>query len=197
MKTHEIGIGSFASVMINGKEKHWDSRERQGGERLHFCSACTTERAWSCAFNEETTERKTKRRSRNDWEKEALFAYSLLSKGSCFELHVWPDVVHTFVVIWAKISLTRRNLIRISRYFSAPLCSDNPWWSFQVAHKLAQNNSRSHRNFILLTACSFTCVSAVCVYNAWTRPEPPVSSFWLWRALCLCGFSPECCGRSG
>lgn len=129
--------------------------------------------------------------------KEALFAYSLLSKGSCFELHVWPDVVHTFVVIWAKISLTRRNLIRISRYFSAPLCSDNPWWSFQVAHKLAQNNSRSHRNFILLTACSFTCVSAVCAYNAWTRPEPPVSSFWLWRALCLCGFSPECCGRSG
>lgn len=36
MKTHEIGIGSFASVMINGKEKYWDSRERGAGARSLF-----------------------------------------------------------------------------------------------------------------------------------------------------------------
>lgn len=77
---------------------------------------------------------------------------------------------------------------------SARLCSADPWWSFQVAHKLAHNNSRSHRNYILLTVRSFTCVATVSVYNAWTRPEPAVGSSGLRflgrRALCLFGSLP-------
>lgn len=45
-----------------------------------------------------------------------------------------------------------------------------------MAHKLARDNSRLHRNYILLTARSFTWVSTVSVYNARTRLEPAVSS---------------------
>lgn len=97
---------------------------------------------------------------------------------------MWPDVVCVplFMLLahlktphisraFGEISSTRKNLSRISRY-SAPLCSVNPWWSFQVVHKLAHNNSRLHRNYILLTACSFTCVFLLCVF---TMHEPDLS----------------------
>ncbi len=93
----------------------------------------------------------------------------------------------TYQSRFRKNQLNEEEPHRNQPVLSAPLCSANLWWSFQVAHKLAHNNSRLHRNYILLTACSFTCVSTVCVYNAWTRLEPLVSSSGLWLGgLCVC-----------
>lgn len=106
----------------------------------------------------------------------------------------------THLSCFGKNQLSEEEPRQNQSVLSAPLCSANSWWNFQVAHKLAHYNSRLHRNYILLTACSFTCVPTVCVYNAWTRLEPTVCSSGLWlageRALCLRVCSPECCVRS-
>lgn len=214
MKTHEIGISSFASVMINGKEKHWDSRE-WGGEVEFFVWAA--EWAWSCAFNEESKQERQKKTKKNkqDRNKESsVCIQSVLSKGShlfqafictlsCLCISVFTPLLvqaahlktpHISVALGER-RLNKEEPHQNQPLLSAPLCSADPWWSFQVARKLAQNNSRLHRNYILLTVCSFTCVSTVCVYNAWTRHEQPVTSSGLW-ALCLSGCSPDCCVSS-
>lgn len=65
----------------------------------------------------------------------------------------------------------RKSLPKISLYFLARFCSVDTRWSFQVAPKLACSNSRLQRNYVLLKADSFTCISTVSVYNASTKLE--------------------------
>lgn len=127
-----------------------------------------------------------------EWMKERKEARSALCKDFCFKLHVWPDVVRVaqcsrFLMLPTKTAHLRtphishalgKNQLNEEEtrqnppLLSAPLCSANPWWSFQVVHKLAHNNSCLHCNYILLTVRSFVCVSTVCIYSTGTRLEP-------------------------
>lgn len=113
-----------------------------------------------------------------------------------WRLHTWK--LHTLVVLLGggENQLQREEAHQIQPVVSAPLCSADPSWSFQVVHKLAHDNSCLHRNYNLLTACAFTCVSAVYVYNAWTRLEPLARSSGLWFGIWLCVCAPECRVRS-
>lgn len=176
-----------------GKKNTETAESGEEGERLHF-SVYAAECAWSCAFNEESkpgrqeekTPTKTKKRSQNEWKEERKLVLSyvktLVSSFTCDQMwSVWlsvvlptkaahlrtPHISHALGKNQLNEEETRQN----PPLLSAPLCSANPWWSFQVVHKLAHNNSRLHRNYILLTVRSFVCVSTVC-YNTGTRLEP-------------------------
>lgn len=212
MKTHEIGIGSFASLMMNGKEKHWDSRQRGEGEKLHFLCARLNVHDHVHLMKKASKEdwKKQRKEARMNGRKKAHFAYSrcylktlsLVSSFTCDQM--WSVCLgfrasrtprqgctpenSTHQSCFRKNQLNKKEPGQNQPVLSAPLCSAKSWWSFQVAHKLAHNNSRLHRNYILLTARSFTCDSAVCVYSAWTRLEPPVSPSGLWlreEELCV------------
>lgn len=156
MKTHEIGIGSFASVMINGKEKYWDSRERGAGARsLFWC-------VWLNVHDHVHLMKKASKEARKKKEirKNAQSAYcrSLKVVSSIICGWRWPTFMSLAFPMTAANPKTRargetgyerRNLPENQPALSTRLCSADPWWSFQAA--------QTYRNYILLTARSFTC----------------------------------------
>ena len=176
-------------------KKNTETAECGEKERLHFY-AYAAEWAWSCEFNERKQARKTEKTKNTNRAKikkaQYVYSRSYLKALTCFKLYLYLSLLMQAAHLktphisgaLGKISSVRKNLTRISRYFLLLFVQPDSWWCFRVVHKLAQNNSRSHCNYILLTLYSFVCVSTVCVYNAWTRCEPPVSSSGLW-ALCL------------
>ncbi len=198
MKTHEIGIGSFASVMINGKEKHWDSRERWIGERLHF-SVCAAECARSCAFNEESKQGRQKEKQRGEdrvnERKKAPFAYSHCQRKT----FVPPRAPHQGCTpensthqsrFWRKNHLDgEKNLGRISRsfllLFVQPILDGFfKWctsWHITTAARTA------------ITSFWLRAPSRVFLLSVFTMHEPDLSHpsaprAWGWRQreLCVC-----------
>lgn len=156
MKTHEIGIGSFASVMINGKEKYWDSRERGAGARsLFWC-------VWLNVHDHVHLMKKASKEARKKGnKKERPVCILSLFKGG-LKHHLWLEVarVHESGISHdgckpenscskRETGYERRNLPENQPALSTRLCSADPWWSFQAA--------QTYRNYILLTARSFTC----------------------------------------
>lgn len=196
MKTHEIGIGSFASVMINGKEKHWDSRERGEGERLHF-SVCADECAWSCAFNEESKQGRQRSKNKENKPERKLTPRTVCVTNTLVSRHTCDQMWSAYLCVHAsrtpensthqsscfcgggrgvKISSTRKNLLgRISRYFLLLFCSS------QSLMELFKWRTSWHITTAACTAITSFWLRApshvfllFCVYNAWTRLEPSV-----------------------
>lgn len=152
MKTHEIGIGSFASVMINGRKKNTETAVR--GERREVCIFRAGGRLRvhdRVPLIKKASEKDRKKRKEKDREK-ARFANSQFSpEGRSFEAshvarcglsvcspHTWK--LHTLVEFFEEGEKEKKTLneeehqqnqpVLLSVGLPASLCSADPRWSF-------------------------------------------------------------------
>lgn len=173
--------------MINGKEKHWDSREwGRRREVAFFLNVCDHVHLMKKAKPGRREENKQTKKE-PEWVKEGARPASC---KDCLELHMWPDVFRVAQAssryptktahlrtphishAWQKSAQPGG---RNSALCSAPLCSANPWWHFQVAHKrpLAP---QSHP-----FDCAFLRVCLCWLYlqyrgQTWAKPAAPQTS---------------------